>query len=418
MPRLPKLTVEREDSEAKVALRSYIDRVSGDPSHSYRVILIATLILTLFGLVMVFSASTIMDLSADKNPYLSFLKPAAIVVFAVILMFMLSRLRIRALFIFGWVLYALALLMQLVVLFTPLGTEVNGNRNWLDIGIGFQIQPSEPLKLGLALVLAYLISRPGFDITSLKQVMLYIALPSAAAIATVGGGGDLGTVLIFIAMVATVLFVFGAPKKWFFFGSAALIMVLTAAIVSSPSRRRRVASFLPGGEVDPLGADLQSIRAQYGLGTGGLTGIGPGASRQKWNYLPEAHTDFILAILGEEFGLVGTLLVIGLFVLLGYGLVTLIKRSRSLAAQIAVTGISAWIIVQALVNIAVVIGLIPVLGIPLPLLSSGGSAMISTLMALGVALAFARAVPGAQLSLRRGSLFSKSVAATVSGENK
>ena len=163
-------------------------------------------------------------------------------------------------------------------------------------------------------------------------------------------------------------------------------------------------SFLGLAEADPSGAGFQTRHGLWGLGTGGLSGVGLGASREKWSYLPEAHNDFIFAIIGEELGLLGTLLVLALFGGLALGMFRIVRRHTDPFVQIATAAVATWILAQALVNIGVVIGLLPVIGVPLPLVSAGGSAMISTLIAIGVLLAFARSEPGAAqaLATRRG----------------
>lgn len=151
-----------------------------------------------------------------------------------------------------------------------------------------------------------------------------------------------------------------------------------------------------------MGADFQSQHGTWALGTGGIAGVGLGASREKWSYLPEAHNDFIFAILGEELGLTGTLLVLALFTALAVGMFRVVRRHEDPFAKIATAAIACWILVQALINIGVVIGALPVIGVPLPLVSAGGSAMVSTLVAIGVVLAFARTEPGAGRALHVG----------------
>jgi cell division protein FtsW len=176
--------------------------------------------------------------------------------------------------------------------------------------------------------------------------------------------------------------------------------------LTSANRLARVQAFLGIGEVDPLGAGFQTKHGLWGLGTGGISGVGLGASREKWLYLPEAHNDFIFAIIGEELGLLGTLLILVLFAALALGFARVIRRHTDPFIQIATAAAGAWILTQALVNIGVVIGLLPVIGVPLPLLSAGGSALTTTLAVLGMVLAFARAEPGAPdaLAARRGAL--------------
>ncbi|WP_244671542.1 FtsW/RodA/SpoVE family cell cycle protein, partial [Actinomyces succiniciruminis] len=171
-----------------------------------------------------------------------------------------------------------------------------------------------------------------------------------------------------------------------------------------PTRRSSdLLAWLHPERYDPLDVGYQPLHGRYALGTGGWWGVGPGSSRQKWGYLTQADSDYIFAVLGEEFGLVGTLLVILLFAVVGWCCLRIIRRSDSLYAAVVVGGIMTWIVGQALINMSVVVGLLPVLGVPLPLISAGGSALVSVLFAVGVLLAFARNEPGAPEALRSRS---------------
>ncbi|MDO5746354.1 MAG: putative peptidoglycan glycosyltransferase FtsW [Actinomycetaceae bacterium] len=377
-----------------------------------------TLVLTAIGLMMIFSASTIMEISEGINPYIGFRRTLLIAAIGLMGLFItagwLTPTRLRNLALFA---YASSLALQLAIL-TPLGIEVKGNRNWLLIpGINQVIQPSEFLKLGLAMYLAWVFMSGKVIVSSLRSVMGWVGLPVFFAFFAVMIGHDLGTLLVFVVLVFSAIFVAGIRLLWL--GVAAVIGTGAAAFLIgiSASRRARVYSFLVGKEADPLGGDLQSIRARWGLGTGGLTGVGPGASRQKWNYLPEAHTDFIFAILGEEFGLIGTSVVILLFCLLGFGMVRLIMHAKRVDACIYAATVAGWILSQALINIGVVIGLLPVIGVPLPLVSSGGSAMLATLFAIGVLLSYARDDAGSPpLSLSRS--FPRSSAVVTPGRKR
>ncbi|MDD9206662.1 FtsW/RodA/SpoVE family cell cycle protein, partial [Georgenia sp. 10Sc9-8] len=265
---------------------------------------------------------------------------------------------------------------------------------------------SEFLKLALALWLGLVLARKARLLDQWQHVLVPGLLVSGAAVGLVVLGHDLGTALVMVALVGGAMFVAGLPMRWF--GAAAVLGAGAVAflVVFSDNRMARVLTFLGIGESDPSGVGFQSQHGLFGLGTGGLSGVGLGASREKWSYLPEAHNDFIFAILGEELGLAGTLLVLALFAALAVGMFRVVRRHPDPFAKITCAGIASWILFQALVNIGVVIGLMPVIGVPLPLVSAGGSAMISTLLALGVVMAFARTEPGAQqvLQARRGAV--------------
>lgn len=408
--RLPKIRLAYEDdtSAGRAQHKWFGDDSEQSRQLTVHIILWPTIFLTLIGLMMIFSASTIMEISRGINPYIAFAKPLIIALVG------LSGLVIIAGFIpadlitrLGIVGLVGGLIFQSLVI-TPLGIEQNGNRNWILL-FGQALQPSEFLKLGFAVYLGWVLWSGKCDVRSLSSVVTWIGLPSLIVAAAVMYGHDMGTLLIFVAMIFAVLLISGVRMKWIISLVFIGIFSMAVMIFMSASRIRRVKSFFTGHSVDPLGADLQPIRAKWGLGTGGLTGIGPGASRQKWNYLPEAHTDFIFAILGEEFGFIGTVCVIVLFGILTLGVVRLIIHARGIDARIYATAFAGWVISQALINIFVVIGLLPVIGVPLPLVSSGGSAMLATLLAIGVLLAYARREANSPpLNLRH--LFTRSVA--------
>ncbi|GAA4286806.1 putative lipid II flippase FtsW [Georgenia daeguensis] len=372
---------------------------------SYYLVAVAALLLLALGVVMVLSASTISSIrDNDGNPYAEFLGQAKFVIIGLPLALVASRIPVAWYKRLAWPAMGGALALQLLI-FTPLGLEENGNVNWIIIpGLGQTMQPSEFLKLALALWLGLVLSRKAHLLDDWKHVLVPAGIGSVLAIGLVLAGHDMGTVLVMVALVAGAFFVAGLPMKWFAAAGVLGAGVAAALVLSSDSRTTRVMSFLGLAEADPSGAGFQTRHGLWGLGTGGLSGVGLGASREKWSYLPEAHNDFIFAIIGEELGLLGTLLVLALFGGLALGMFRIVRRHTDPFVQIATAGIATWILAQALVNIGVVIGLLPVIGVPLPLVSAGGSAMISTLIAIGVLLAFARSEPGAAqaLATRRG----------------
>ncbi|HZK04883.1 MAG TPA: putative lipid II flippase FtsW [Actinomycetaceae bacterium] len=359
----------------------------------------ASLLLLGIGVVMVLSATTITSIRAnDGNPFADFLSQGRYVLIGLPLAFVASRIPVRWYRRLAWPALILSFGLQILI-FTPLALSAGGNTNWIWIpGIGQSIQPSEFLKIGLALWLGLYLATQGNRIKEFRHMVIPLAV-SGIAVGLVLGGHDLGTALVLVMMIVGALWIAGAPGWWFGVGGLAGLVALAAAVVSSPSRMARVLDFLGVGSPDPTGAGYQSVHGLWGLGTGGFMGVGLGASREKWAYLPAAHNDFIFAIIGEELGLLGTLLVLGLFGVLAYGMLRLIRRHPDPFVKITTFAIMAWIIGQALVNIGVVIGVIPVIGVPLPLVSAGGSAMISTLIAFGILLAFARDEPGAASTL-------------------
>jgi cell division protein FtsW len=279
------------------------------------------------------------------------------------------------------------------------GVTINGNRNWITFGGPFQFQPSELAKLALVLWLADVYARKGRLLGQWRHLLVPMVPACLVVVALVIGQGDLGTALVLFAIILGMLWVVGAPTR-LFIGTLLVIAVAAFALVSTQRERvERLTGFL-----DPIadygGSGWQASHGFFALATGGLWGRGIGASNQKWGGLPEAHTDYIFAIIGEEFGLFGTIVVLGLFVTLAYAGVRIAARSKDTFVRYASAGIVVWLLSQALINIGMVLGLLPVIGIPLPLISYGGSALLPTLVALGLLMSFARHEPGAQAALR------------------
>lgn len=375
---------------------------------SYYVLIGAAALLLVIGLVMVLSSSSVESLDENGSPYAVFLDQAKFALLGLPIMFGLSRMPVRIFQRFAWPVLGAAILFQLLV-FTPLGTGVGGNQNWVRVG-GISAQPSEAIKLALAVWLGAVLARKLPLLRQWRHALIPAVPVAALALGVVLAGHDLGTAMVIILLVAGALFVAGVPLRMF--GFAALLAAgLTAALtVTSTNRTDRIFSWL-SSECDVQSACYQTLHGGYGLASGGWGGLGLGESREKWSYLPAAHNDFIFAILGEELGLIGTLLVLALFGLLAFAMIRIIRRHPDPFVQITTGAILCWIIGQAIVNIAVVIGLAPVIGVPLPLVSAGGSALIMTMAALGVLISFARSEPGAAEALAaRPSVVRRSLA--------
>ncbi|MFC7405358.1 putative lipid II flippase FtsW [Georgenia alba] len=382
-----------------------------NPALSFYLVAGSAALLLALGVVMVFSASTINALQNGQSPYASILHQGMFVMIGLPVAWLASRIKVEWYKALAWPAFLGAVFLQLLI-FTPLGLAENGNTNWIHIpGLNQSVQPSEFLKVGLALWLGLVLSRKGRLLKDFRHVLVPGGVGSVMALGLVLAGHDMGTAVVLVALVCGAYFVAGLPMRWF---AAAGVLGAGAAaflVVQSPSRMTRVMSFLGLTEADPSGAGFQSQHGQWALGTGGVSGVGLGASREKWSYLPEAHNDFIFAIIGEELGLLGTLLVLALFGSLAVGMLRVVRRHRDPFVQIATATIASWILAQALVNIGVVVGLLPVIGVPLPLVSAGGSAMVSTLLALGIILSFARTEPGAAKALAtRRAVVSRSLA--------
>ena len=376
------------------------------PLASYHLVLGVVALLLVLGLVMVLSASSVVAQEETASSYSLFVTQAILMAVGLPVLWIASRTSIPM-----WRRLAYPALLGSVVLLVlvqipGIGVEVNGNRNWLEFGGPFRLQPSEAAKFALILFGADLLTRKRKLLGQWRHLLVPLLPIGGALIGLILLGRDLGTAMILIAILLALLWVVGAPLRLFAAATVAVGLLFVSFVATSPTRLARVTTFM-----DPFaslqGSGFQGGHSQLALATGGWWGLGLGASRQKWGTLPEAHTDFIFAIIGEELGLIGTLAVLTLFGLLTYAGLRVASRATDSFTRLAACGVTAWIAVQALVNVGAVIGLLPITGIPLPLVSYGGSALLSTMLAVGMLASFARREPGAADALaarRRTSL--------------
>lgn len=377
---------------------------------SYYLLVAATALLTAIGLMMVLSSSAVTEIAAGNSAYSAFVNQAKFVLMGLPVLLVASRLPVRFYRMGAPVFLLGTLALQVLIFFPAFALSDKGNTNWIHLG-SFTMQPSEAVKLALAIWLGAVLGRKQRLLGQWRHALIP-SLPGALiAIALVLAGDDLGTVLVFALLVAGAYFVAGVDLRLLVMGAAAALVAILVFFVSGNENRtaRLLAAY--GGNCDTSGNCYQILHGTWGLGTGGLTGVGLGAGRQKWNYLPEAHNDFIFSVIGEELGLLGTLVVLGLFVVLGVAMGRIIRRHPDPFVKITTAAVACWIVGQAFINIGVVIGLLPVIGVPLPLVSAGGSALITTMGALGMVISFARTEPGAPQALAaRGSVVRKSLA--------
>jgi len=369
------------------------------PATTYYMLLSATAMLVVIGLVMVLSASSVTSYSVNKSSYTVFLSQFQAAVIGVIGAFVASRVslitwkRVSVPFLAG------AIFLQALVFVPGLGVSVNGNRNWIQVA-GQQIQPSEFAKVALVLFGATVLTKKRRKLGEFMHAVVPLVFPAGALLLLlVLGGKDLGTGLVLLSIIGGLLFAAGVPARMFLVAGASFAALAAVMVVTSANRMSRINDWIGGGCVDPHGSCWQTTHGQYALADGGWWGVGLGASREKWQWLPAAHNDFIFAIIGEELGLPGTLVIIGLFGLLAFACYRLVLRSGDFFVRVATAGVMVWILVQATINIGAVIGLLPVIGVPLPLVSSGGSALVTTLFGLGMLLSFARNEPGCRDAL-------------------
>ncbi|MDR2538885.1 MAG: putative lipid II flippase FtsW [Bifidobacteriaceae bacterium] len=352
-------------------------------------LLIFTIILAVFGVIMVFSSSSVEVLNAGKNPFVELLKDSMYLLVGLFSLFIASKLPWAFYQKFSIWFLVVALFLQSLILVDQFSVTIGGNTNWINVFGLFTFQPSEILKLALILWLADRLYRVRNRMDDLKAVFWPSMLGVIAAGALILVGRDLGTVLILAVIVACVYLAAGLRLRWIALGLIGAIgLLFLGFVLPNPTRMERIMSTFSACEIDPQGVGFQMCHSMYSLGSGGIWGVGLGESRQKWSYLPQASSDFILAIIGEELGLVGTGAVILLFGLLGLFLYWSIRLMRNQFQRITTAGIMCWIIFQAVINIFVVVGLFPVVGLPLPFVSSGGSSLVVSLISIGIVLSF------------------------------
>ena len=367
------------------------------PLTSYYLLLGASTMLLAIGLMMVLSASSVYSFKENGSSYFIFFKQLTWVAIGLPAAFVASRINRRLLRLLAWPAVLLAAVL-LALTQTSLGFEVNGNRNWLRFG-SLVVQPSEIAKLAIILWAA--------DVYARKEKLLDNPVHALFPVAPVVGlvsllvvvQHDLGTALVLFAILLGLLWVVGVPARLFGIAISLVSVVAFYLAASNAERRARLTSF-----IDPFadfqGAGWQAGHGLLGMASGGILGKGLSASQQKWGTLPEAHTDFIFAVLGEELGLVGTLLVIVLFGAIAYAAIRLAINTEDPFVRYVTAGVTIWLMAQMIINIGMVLALLPVIGIPLPLLSYGGSALVPSLVALGLLVGFARSEPEAAAALR------------------
>ncbi|GAA1158757.1 FtsW/RodA/SpoVE family cell cycle protein [Nesterenkonia sandarakina] len=364
----------------------------GNPYTTFWLLLGSALALTIFGLVMVLSATAVEAVGTPDGAYGVFMRQAMWAGIGLVGMFSVAFMPRGWLKKLAWPAMVLAIIGLALVL-TPLGYEVQGNRNWIRIG-PLNGQPSELAKLALCLWTGLVLARKGHKVRELQHTIVPVLMPGAALVfAFIMWGRDLGTALIFGFFLAAMLFVSGTKARYFLVAGATGIIGAVALALMSPNRTVRIQAWLGLNDACSLPQDFcyQSEQGLYALASGGFWGVGLGQSRQKWNYIPEAENDFIFTILGEELGLLGALTVLLLFATLALGMFRVASRSTETWVKITTVGIMAWVIGQTFINLAMVTGLLPVIGVPLPFISAGGSALTSNLVAVGVVMNFAQA---------------------------
>lgn len=353
-------------------------------------LLVTTLGLAIFGCIMVLSASSVTMISQGQSPFSQVSSQVMFLVLGVIAMAGITRIPVGVYhkeFVVNAMLIA-ALVMQFAVV--VVGVEVNGNRNWLKFPGGVQIQPSEFSKLAIIMWLAWVYSRHGDISRSIWRTLFPSIYGVGALVLLIMLGGDMGTAMVYGFIFVGMMWLAGASRSSLLKIGGAFAALALVGVLSSANRVARI--FGVWGSCTNANCD-QANSGEVALTTGGFLGVGLGQSRQKYNYLAEAHNDYIFAIIGEELGLLGTLAVLLLYAGLVYCAVRIMLRTTDPLVRLATGGIMIWLTSQAIINMGMVSRILPVIGVPLPFVSYGGSSLLSSLFAAGLLLAFARQTP-------------------------
>jgi cell division protein FtsW len=348
-----------------------------------KVLFTATLLLVCASIVMVYSASAIVALERYQQPYLFVTRQVMWAVLGLALLAVAMRIDYRTYRhdTFVWVLLGVVAVMLVGVLFSP---PINGTRRWFGFG-GLGIQPSELAKIACVLFTALILERRMHRIDELSYSLLPIGIVVGVLVALILLQPDFGTAMSLLLIVGAMVFAAGLNYRYLVGAVLVTLPALYLVLVSAPYRRRRLLAFWDPW-ADPLGDGFQIIQSLIAVGTGGIFGRGLMEGVQKLFYLPEPHTDFIFAVIGEELGLIGATGVLACFSLIAWRGLRIALRAPDSFGSLVALGLTSMIVVQAFVNMSVVLGMMPTKGIPLPLVSAGGSSLLISLLGMGVLL--------------------------------
>jgi cell division protein FtsW len=366
--------------------RGGVRRERHEPAYA---LLLAVMALTAIGIVMVYSASSVRSYFNSADPAAQGLEQLVWAGLGLTGLLVAMRIDFRHLRYLAIPIYVITLALLVVVLVPGIGAEINGSRRWIVIpGVG-TLQPAEFAKLAVVLYLAHWLDRRGTQVRSFWNGLVPFVMLVAPGFFLIAAEPDLGTAGVYIIVAVSVFFMAGANLLYLGAIIAGVIGAAWLMIRATSYQLERVQTFLDPFR-DPLDGGYNTIQALLALGLGGLTGLGLGESRQKFLYLPAPSTDFIFAIIGEEWGLVGTLTIVALFVVIAYQGYRIAITAPDTFSGLLACGITTWLVAQACINMMVVTALMPVTGIPLPFISAGGSALTINLAAVGILLSISR----------------------------
>lgn len=375
-----------QDETAGPALR---ERLTTHPASIYYLMLGSTLFLLGLGLIMVWSASAIESLRETGGSTDLASKQALFAGIGLAGMFLASRLPTSTVRSLAWPAMGIALLLLVLVLIPGIGVAVHGQQNWIDLGGPFRLQPSEVAKLALVVWGAEVLTRKYRPVMDWPTLLIPLVPAGGVVVLLVSLEGDFGNAMILAVIMAGLLFAYGAPMKLFVTMAVVGASAVLLASFAAEYRMRRWTAFLDSG-ADQLGPAWQVTQGTYALGTGGWWGVGIGGSREKWGSLPAAHTDFILPVIGEELGLVGTLAVLVLFAVLVFSILRLAREAPDRYVRLLAAGTATWLMIQVITNVGAALKMLPITGVVLPMVSYGGSSLIPLLVTIGLLLGAAK----------------------------
>ncbi|MBF0178234.1 MAG: putative lipid II flippase FtsW [Magnetococcales bacterium] len=351
----------------------------------------AALTLVVIGQVMVYSSSVPVAMRRFGDPNHFAVRNLIFAMIGIIVATVISRLSVESIRNLGRIGFWVSLMTLAIVLIPGLGIEGGGARRWINFRV-FTIQPSEPFKVLLVLFVAHVLETDPGRVLRIKGGLLPLLVLFGVAAAMLMSEPDFGATLISGTVVLGMVFVAGIPFAWIVFMIVAAIPAAAAGVIMAPYRFQRVMSFWDPWD-DPQDSDFQLAQSLLSFGSGGISGTGLGEGRQKQLYLPEAHTDFIFSVIGEELGLFWILLIIALFAAIIWRAFAIARSTPDPYVRLGAAGMGILLGTQSIANMGVVMGLLPPKGLTLPLVSYGGSSLIITLSIIGLLLAFSRTVP-------------------------
>ncbi|MEH3129219.1 MAG: putative lipid II flippase FtsW [Mycolicibacterium neoaurum] len=372
----------------------------GRPMTSFHLIIAVAAILVTLGLIMVLSASGVYSYDSGGSPWTVFAKQSLWTGVGLIAFYLALRMPVSLMRRLAFPAFIFTIILLVLVLIPGIGKVANGSRGWFVIG-GFSMQPSELAKIAFAIWGAHLLAARRLEQASMREMLIPLVPAAGLALTLIVLQPDLGQTVTLSIILLGLLWYAGLPLRVFASSLGAMVVAAGVLAVSAGYRSDRVQSWLNPG-ADPGGAGYQARQARFALANGGVFGNGLGQGTAKYNYLPNAHNDFIFAIIGEELGYVGAAGLLCLFGLFAYTGMRIARRSADPFLRLLTATVTLWVIGQAFINVGYVVGLLPVTGLQLPLISAGGTSTATTMLILGVITNAARHEPEAVAALRAG----------------